>query len=41
MRLPGDVVFSVGGFLMAWDFLVKLHKPRGLSDATGRSAATT
>jgi hypothetical protein len=28
MRLPGDVVFSVGALIMAWDFLVKLRKPR-------------
>jgi nitric oxide reductase subunit B len=26
MRLPGDVVFSIGGLLMAWDFLVKLRR---------------
>jgi nitric oxide reductase subunit B len=29
MRLPGDVVFSVGTLIMAWDFLVKLRRPRG------------
>jgi nitric oxide reductase subunit B len=28
MRLPGDVVFSAGTLLMAWDFLVKLRRPR-------------
>ena len=27
MRLPGDVVFSLGALLMSWDFLVKLLKP--------------
>jgi nitric oxide reductase subunit B len=33
MRLPGDVVFSAGGLLMSWDFLVKLlHKPAPLKD---------
>ncbi len=26
MRLPGDVVFSVGTFIMAWDFIVKLRR---------------
>lgn len=26
MRLPGDVVFSAGALLMAWDFLSKLLK---------------
>jgi nitric oxide reductase subunit B len=26
MRLPGDVVFSVGTFVMCWDFLVKLRR---------------
>jgi nitric oxide reductase subunit B len=26
MRLPGDVVFSVGTLIMAWDFIVKLRK---------------
>jgi nitric oxide reductase subunit B len=30
MRLPGDVVFSFGTLLMAWDFLVKLRRPRGM-----------
>jgi len=29
MRLPGDVVFSVGGFIMCWDFIVKLMKRPG------------
>ncbi len=31
MRMPGDVVFSAGAFLMAWDFLMKLRRtgPRG------------
>jgi nitric oxide reductase subunit B len=29
MRLPGDVVFSVGTLIMAWDFLVKLMRPAG------------
>jgi nitric oxide reductase subunit B len=27
MRLPGDVVFSVGALLMGWDFLIKLLHP--------------
>jgi len=27
MRLPGDVVFSVGGLLMSWDFIAKLRRP--------------
>ena len=29
MRLPGDVVFSVGTLIMGWDFIVKLMRPRG------------
>jgi hypothetical protein len=29
MRLPGDVVFSAGGLIMCWDFLMKLRRPRG------------
>ena len=29
MRLPGDVVFSVGTLIMAWDFLMKLRGPVG------------
>ena len=29
MRMPGDIVFSVGALLMGWDFLVKLRRPRG------------
>ena len=32
MRLPGDVVFSAGGLIMGWDFLVKLMRPTGLND---------
>ena len=27
MRLPGDVVFSLGALLMAWDFVMKLWRP--------------
>jgi len=35
MRLPGDVVFSVGTLIMAWDFLVKLlRKPGAAPEAT-------
>jgi nitric oxide reductase large subunit len=26
MRMPGDIVFSVGSLIMAWDFLVELRK---------------
>ena len=26
MRLPGDVVFSIGTLIMAWDFLIKLRR---------------
>lgn len=26
MRLPGDVVFSAGGLLMSWDFIMKLRR---------------
>jgi nitric oxide reductase subunit B len=29
MRLPGDVVFSAGALLMAWDFIAKLMPPPG------------
>jgi hypothetical protein len=39
MRMPGDVVFSIGGFLMAWDFLMKLRKPRGEVHEPRASAA--
>ena len=38
MRLPGDVVFSVGTLIMAWDFLVKLRRPRPLIAASGEPA---
>ena len=35
MRLPGDVVFSVGTLIMAWDFLAKLlRKPGAAPEAT-------
>ena len=40
MRLPGDVVFSVGTLIMAWDFLVKLAKSRGQQSEPGARAAT-
>jgi hypothetical protein len=39
MRLPGDVVFSAGGLIMGWDFLVKLMRPRGLTDLRSIPAA--
>lgn len=39
MRLPGDVVFSAGALLMAWDFLMKLRGPRGVrQEPSGRAA---
>jgi nitric oxide reductase subunit B len=28
MRMPGDIVFSVGSLIMCWDFVAKLRKPR-------------
>jgi nitric oxide reductase subunit B len=31
MRLPGDVVFSIGTLIMVWDFLRKLMRPTGSS----------
>jgi nitric oxide reductase subunit B len=35
MRLPGDVVFSVGTLIMGWDFIVKLlRKPGATPEAT-------
>jgi nitric oxide reductase subunit B len=39
MRLPGDVVFSVGGLVMGWDFLMKLWRiePHGSNRATATS----
>lgn len=37
MRMPGDIVFSVGGVLMAWDFFAKLWRPRGMR---GESSVT-
>ena len=40
MRLPGDVVFSVGTLIMAWDFIIKLRGPRSeVEEAGGRMAA--
>ena len=39
MRLPGDVVFAVGALLMAWDFIVKLRRPRGDEGVIRRSPA--
>jgi nitric oxide reductase subunit B len=27
MRLPGDVVFSLGALLMGWDFIIKIWRP--------------
>jgi nitric oxide reductase subunit B len=40
MRMPGDVVFSVGALVMAWDFLVKLRRPRGdIQEPSARAAA--
>ena len=39
MRLPGDVVFSVGGFIMCWDFIVKLMKRPGHSEELPMNAA--
>ncbi|HLO20596.1 MAG TPA: cbb3-type cytochrome c oxidase subunit I [Sphingomicrobium sp.] len=39
MRLPGDVVFSVGTLIMAWDFLIKLWTPRGGVEGTRGSPA--
>ena len=32
MRMPGDIVFSIGTLIMAWDFLAKLRTPRGLGE---------
>jgi nitric oxide reductase subunit B len=29
MRMPGDIVFSVGSLIMAWDYIAKLMRPRG------------
>jgi nitric oxide reductase subunit B len=29
MRMPGDIVFSVGTLIMGWDYIVKLMRPRG------------
>jgi hypothetical protein len=40
MRLPGDVVFSAGGLIMGWDFLMKLRAPRGsVKESDARPAA--
>lgn len=39
MRLPGDVVFSAGGFIMCWDYLAKLR--RAYPGATGRNGTGT
>jgi len=32
MRMPGDIVFSIGTLIMAWDFLAKLRTPRGFGE---------
>jgi nitric oxide reductase subunit B len=29
MRMPGDIVFSVGALIMGWDFIVKLRRAAG------------
>jgi nitric oxide reductase subunit B len=39
MRLPGDVVFSIGGLLMGWDFIMKLRRPAGEAPVSRRTAA--
>jgi hypothetical protein len=39
MRLPGDVVFSIGGLIMGWDFIAKLMRPAGGTDAPQIRAA--
>ena len=33
MRMPGDIVFSLGAVLMAWDFIVKLLNQRRMAKA--------
>ena len=38
MRMPGDIVFSIGALLMAWDFLVKLRRPRAEKGEPQRAA---
>jgi nitric oxide reductase subunit B len=38
MRLPGDIVFSVGTLIMAWDFLVKLRRAPGGDAVAGDKA---
>ena len=30
--MPGDIVFSIGTLIMAWDFLAKLRTPRGFGE---------
>jgi hypothetical protein len=38
--MPGDIVFSAGALIMAWDFLMKLRRPRGRqSEPRGHAAA--
>ena len=39
MRLPRDVVFSIGGLIMGWDFIAKLMRPTGAADAPQTRAA--
>jgi nitric oxide reductase large subunit len=29
MRMPGDIVFSVGTLIMCWDFFIKLRRSSG------------
>jgi nitric oxide reductase subunit B len=38
MRLPGDVVFSIGGLIMSWDFLMKLWKTGPRADGPAEVA---
>ncbi len=39
MRLPGDVVFSAGALLLAWDFLVKLRQRPGAEPEPAKAAS--
>ena len=41
MRMPGDVVFSLGALLMAWDFIAKLLAQRNTAKTTALPSVAT
>jgi hypothetical protein len=41
MRMPGDIVFSVGALIMGWDFIVKLRRAAGTVALTDSGVRVT